>query len=315
MKKIVLNIFCLLSFLIIAISCQDSSKDPFPDQVVSSSFVTLRIDPKKQVINVTDIANSSFSGTFNAPSGNTQKHIVTVRRVTTGGVSTEYFKIDEITVFPKTVNYKASDIALALGQNAADFLPGDRFDFECKSTGLDGTQVDYNSLSANLQAERGQAQGYRFNTYISCPFVQSEAIGSYEFTEVPCPFDPPGPTSPFMVVAGKNANQVKIINPFEDPLDPKYKWELVVNVNPNTGIATIVRDDAAGEKQSAFFQGGSSGATVFTDAYLETNPTQTSFFFSCTGVINIIARIRINNNAGVFSNFGYSCTSFKAKKI
>ncbi|WP_456441868.1 hypothetical protein [Psychroserpens sp.] len=303
--------FALLALLIISVSaCEDIDKDPFEISVNDGpfgSFVRLDITTAP-VLDVTDIANTTFGGTLRAPSNNVASYEMRVRRVS-GGAASDFAPLFSTTTFPAEFIANAENLATALGLAVSDLLPGDRFDFEATSIGTDGSVVTFDSFGPNLQGGPGEAQGYRFNTFISCPFVQDEAIGTYTVTVSTFGAYPAGNT--FEVIAGDNDNQIIMVNPhgslLGDPVPIEGAgYEIVVDVTP-FGLATVERtiDDV----DQYIFDTDPTGNTGFFDTHVEGD----GFVFSCAGAIILSLDYDLSGLGGGNFTFG-SDRAFSAQK-
>lgn len=284
MKKVLLSILALGLFA----SCEDESKVPTPD-VVPAAFVSLDIE--RPVIDVTNIATSSYGGVLKAPSANVVKYDLYVRRIS-GGVAGDYALLQTVTSFPADLAVTAGQVATAIGLSVDDILAGDRFDFWAESFDASGAKTDFNDLSPNTQAEAGVKQAYKLTTYVSCPFEQAAALGTYQYTEDA--FANEVPT--FEVAAGATPDEVI----FVDPMGHPGAWDIKVSVDVNTGIAAIQRQKA----WDTFFYGLPANygtATIGTDG-------SASFFFSCTGTINMSVKHDVD-----IGTYGFK--AFKAQKL
>lgn len=283
MKRIFLLLLTVAFF-----SCEDESRIPTPDRV-EGAFVF--IDKTKPVIDVTQIATSTFEGVLNNPSGNVVKYDLYVRRVS-GGVAGDYALLESITSFPYNLSVSAGDVAAVLGLQLSDILPGDRFDFWAETFDANNVKTTFNELSSFAQAEVGVKQAYQYNTYVSCPFVQADALGVYEFTEDAFANE----TDVFEVIAGSSEDKIIMVDPFGHP--SAFNIEVVVDLG--SGIASIQRQNAW--DPSFYSLPASYGtATIATDG-------SASFFFSCTGTINFSVKHDV-----AIGTYGFR--NFKAQKL
>jgi len=304
--------FALLALLIISVSaCEDIDKDPFEINGVDGpfgSFVRLDITTAP-VLDVTDITNTTFGGTLRAPSNNVASYEMRVRRVS-GGAASDYAPLFSTTTFPAEFIANADNLAAALGLTVPDLLPGDRFDFEATSVGTDGSVVTFDDFGPNLQGGPGEAQGYRFNTFISCPFVQADAIGTYVVTVSGFGSFPAGNT--FEVIAGANDNQIIMVNPHGSTLgDPNpvegAGYEIAVDVTP-FGLATV--EDAIDDVDQFIFDTDLTGNAGFFDTHVEGD----GFVFSCAGAIILALDYDLTQIGGGNFTFG-SDIGFSAQKL
>jgi len=269
-------------------SCEDESRIPTPDRV-EGAFVF--IDKTKPVIDVTQIATSTFEGVLNNPSGNVVKYDLYVRRVS-GGVAGDYVLLESITSFPYNLSVSAGEVATVLGLQLSDILPGDRFDFWAETFDANNVKTTFNELSSFAQAEVGIKQAYQYNTYVSCPFIQADALGVYEFTEDAFANE----TDVFEVIAGSSEDKIIMVDPFGHP--SAFNIEVVVDLG--SGIASIQRQNAW---DPSFYSlpANYGTATIATDG-------SASFFFSCTGTINFSVKHDV-----AIGTYGFR--NFKAQKL
>ncbi|MFY7743023.1 MAG: hypothetical protein ACOVQR_10265 [Flavobacterium sp.] len=283
MKRIFLLLMTVAFF-----SCEDESRIPTPDRV-EGAFVF--IDKTKPVIDVTQIATSTFEGVLNNPSGNVVKYDLYVRRVS-GGVAGDYVLLESITSFPYNLSVSAGEVATVLGLQLSDILPGDRFDFWAETFDANNVKTTFNELSSFAQAEVGIKQAYQYNTYVSCPFIQADALGVYEFTEDAFANE----TDVFEVIAGSSEDKIIMVDPFGHP--SAFNIEVVVDLG--SGIASIQRQNAW---DPSFYSlpANYGTATIATDG-------SASFFFSCTGTINFSVKHDV-----AIGTYGFR--NFKAQKL
>lgn len=264
-------------------SCEDIDKDPYEINGVDGPFgAYVRLDiSTAPVLDVTDIENTVFGGTLNVPTNNVASYELKVRRVSAGTAS-DYFTLYTTSTFPAELAVTASSLSSALGITVPDLLPGDRFDFEATSIGNDGSVVTFDNFSGDLGTNPGQAQAYRFVTFISCPFVQADALGTYTVTSDEWNAFPAGNT--FEVIAGANANQIIMVNPHGSTTGdflPDYEdanYNIVIDVTP-FGIATV--EDTIDDIPQYIFDTDLTGNGGFED----TNVDGSGFVFSCAGAI------------------------------
>lgn len=302
MKKINFTKYLALLFLTVAlVACQDNDKQPFEINIEDGPFGNfIRLDiSSAPVLDVTDLANAQFGGLFTNPSGNTASYTLTVRRVS-GGVMTDYVPLVTLTSFPAEFFATPANIAAALGVLETDLLAGDRFDFEASSVGTDGSVATFDGFAPNLQGNPGMAQGYRFQTFISCPFVQADALGTYVSTQTDFNSFPAG--SNFQVVAGADSGEIIMQNPFQSPDPDGVGYNVPINVTP-FGIATV--PDGV-----SVFDTDATGNAGFTDTFTD---NAGGFVFSCVGAIVLTWDLDLNSLAG--GAFTWGTNSFRASKI
>lgn len=272
MKNIIYGVLSILMILLFTTSCEDNEKLPFPP-VENGAFVY--VDIERIVLDVTDLANSTYGGTLYAPSDNVASHSFSVRRIS-GGITSSFAEVFTATSFPADFSIGASEIAAALGIEVSDLQPGDQFDLVGTTVSKDGEIITFDKLGADLAGETGQRQAYELTTYVSCPFVLSDAIGTYAITSDPGAFTNGGVGSQFEVIAGDNPNEIIAINPYGYPTP----YNIVIMV-ADSGIATV-------ERQPAF-----STDEICCAGFEPTTVEGSGFVFSCSGVITLSLTDRI----------------------
>lgn len=298
MKKLNLKTWSILIItLVIGLGCEDLDKSPLP-VVKDGAFITLT--PSNLILDVTDLENTAITGTLKDPVGNVAAYNLQVRHTPNGGDSSGWVDVYSTTTFPAEMSVNLNDLGNALGLQLADFSPGDRFDFNASTTDLDGNVTTYSDLNIDLQGEVGQLQSYQFVSFISCPFNQAEAIGTYTISD-PDGFALNGVTT-FEVIAGDASNEIIMINPFGG----NEMYDIVIQVNSATGIATI-------EEQFGFSTLEQCCAG-FEATRILTVPGDNSFVFSCAGIIQLTLNTRITQ-IGTGGQFTFGTLSYGGTKI
>jgi len=290
----------LVTFLAVSFSaCEDIDKDPYEVNGIDGpfgSFVRLDIT-SAAVLDVTNIATTVFGGTVSAPAGNVASWDLRVRRVS-GGTASDYVPFLNVTSFPAEFAATPADLAAAFGITTADLIPGDRFDFEAVSVGTDGTVVTFDDFGPNLQGNPAQAQGYRFVTFLSCPFIQADALGTYAIlSNDAVGFQ--GTNTTFEVIAGPGGN-ITMVDPIGHllPGDAPDRYNVAITVNAGSGQATVGSTLAY-----------DSGHPVFGGTpYGLGNVDGSGFVFSCAG--SIVLNLRFTVAAGSFGS-----TPFVGQKL
>ncbi len=278
----------LLAFLAVSFSaCEDIDKDPFEVNGIDGpfgSFVRLDIT-SAAVLDVTDIDNTVFGGTLSVPSSNVTSWDLKVRRVS-GGVTSDYVPFLNVTSFPADFSATPASLAAVFGLTSADLIPGDRFDFEATSIGTDGNLVTFDDFAPNLAGNPAEAQGYRFVTFLSCPFVQADAIGTYSvsnghFSQIATTFE---------LIAAPNGN-VTMIDPLGHllPGDAADKYNVLLSVNAGSGQTAV-------GAQTAWDSGH---AVCCATPYGIGTIDGSGFTFSCAGQIVLSLNYRVA--AGTFN--------------
>jgi hypothetical protein len=238
------------------------------------------MDVVNPVINVTDLANSAYEFTLTVPANNVAAYKLSVNR--NGGT---FAPILEIKSFPASVAIKAGDIAAALGLSLADLNPGDKFDFLATTEDAAGNSASFANLNTDAK-NPGERQAFKHTTYLSCPFVAADAAGTYTVT-VDNFWEETGWEQ--VVVAGPGVNQVTIKD-FNKAYTGESGWDVIVDVDPNTGIAFVA-------KQPYWSQ-------AFGYGEIRVNSDGTGFVFSCSGTFALVLKYTVN--AGSFGTYAYS---------
>ncbi len=297
MKNIIKFLFASVLLFLVS-SCEDNEKYPLP-ATEDGSFVTVVFD--NLILDVTQVETTAITGTLRAPVANVGSYELQVRR-TNAGTSSPYVPIYSTNTFPSEFSIDVAQLGDALGLTLADFEAGDRFDFQGKSTSLDGQVVEFSDLGPDLATEPGQKQSYQFTSFISCPFSVEEAVGTYSLNACGLAFCSGG--NQFEVVAGEEPNSVILLNPYNS-FDPETgePFEIIVVVNPDTGIGSIAEQPA--------FATEDTGNPGFFPTTIEAD---SGFYFSCTGTILFSVGTSIEQIA-TGGRFTFGSLPFEAQKI
>jgi hypothetical protein len=251
------------------LSCEnDEAPDPFRDLSVSENLAPfVRITTNSVVIDATQLSTSGYEGVVDDPADNVASWTVGVRK--TPGPSMEYTTIETITTFPSPFAITGEEIATTLGIPSDEIQPGDNIEFQATATGKDGKILTFADLGGDLAAQEEQLQAFQFNIFVSCPFIASEIVGTYNVTQhrFDAFFGPQGTTRE--IIAGPGENQYTIIGGAV-PLDGAD--DLIINVDPITGVVTST---------------GSPNATHFNTFGPGVYGNVGGFTFSCVGFIDL----------------------------
>lgn len=265
------------------ISCEEDDKDPLViDEDAANIAPYVRFVVNTPVIDVTavDTGDVVYSGTLDDPADNVSSWDVQIRKIR-GTDTIPYAPLTSITSFPADFELTGQNIADALSIDISEVQAGDKIEFNAVSTGTNGGTLAFEDLGPDLFGQPEQRQAYFFNVFVGCPFIQADAIGTYTTTA-----DAFGlAASTFEVIAGPDENSVILVDVWQAGLSQ------VVNVDPNSGIATIDRQPAA----DAFF--GYAGGNINTIS-------TPSFIFACTGTIS--ATLQYTVDLGSFGSFAFS---------
>lgn len=281
MKKLI-KIFLVVLSTTLFFSCEDDEKNRITD-TVDAPWVYFE-SVSAPVIDVTDLEGSAYEARIVTPFDNVASYAISVNLNDSEDAdeNLELFPLRTITEFPADLSINATEITAALGITLADLNPGDKINFRVVATDFDGVEFDGADATQFLGdiSNPGLQQALSYNTFISCPFVAADAVGTYtvSFHRFDAFFGAQPATRE--VIAGPGENQITVVGG-AIPLDGSD--DLVITVDPNTGIASY---------------GGSAEAIHFNTfgpaAYLGV----TGFVFSCTGTVDITIQ-----SAGFIDNF------------
>ena len=281
--KNLFKIFLVVLTTTMFLSCEDDEKNQITDTIEAPFAYFGEIS--SPVINVTDLEGSAFEAEVVAPFGNITSYDIRVNRNNAEDADGNlvYVPLTNITEqFPLDLRISATDLAAAFGITLADLQAGDQYNFLATTTGSDGITIDPGDGTQFLGAitNPGLEQALSFTTFISCPFNQSDAIGTY--TKQTDAFGLAAST--FEVIAGPDENSLTVVDLFSAGAN------FDIQINPDTGIATIARQPVA----PSFF--GYSGGNI--------NTSGTSFVFSCTGAF--VFNLQYTVDLGSFGSFDFS---------
>lgn len=264
------------------ISCEDDDKDPFVIEENAENFAPyVRFVPSNAAIDVTAIDSGDivYAGVLDDSADNVASWAVEIRKIRSGD-TIPYAPLTSFNSFPAEFELTGQDIADALDIPLSEIQAGDKIEFNAVSTGTDGVELRFEDLGPDLFGQPEQRQAYFFNVFVGCPFVQADAVGTYTTT-----LDAFGlAAATFEVAPGPDENSVILVDVWQAGLSQ------VVNVDPNSGIATIERQPA---KDDFFGFVGGNINTISTP----------SFVFACTGTIS--ATLQYTVDLGSFGSFGF----------
>ena len=263
-----LKYICIVLTVGLFFTCEDEDKDPVIREPIAP-FVKVLIDNSSYDIG--DVG-SAFTGTLYSDFPDlVENHVISVA-IDNGGDNTFF---DILTVpasnLPLDLNITLQQVLDAAGLTIDEVDPGQRLIFRGRTTGVDGLVVDrtntINTAGSGTNAT-GIRQAYEYFAFISCPFVESEIVGTYDVLNhrFDAFFGPQPPTR--QVIAGPGENQYTIIGGAV-PLDGAD--DMIVTVNPATGS---VSSGNPGDIHFNTFGPGQYGQV-------------TGFTFSCVGFIDL----------------------------
>ncbi len=250
------------------ISCEDDEKDPFIIEEQEENFAPyVRIVVSTPVVDATALDGVVYSGVVDIPRENVASWDVQIRKIR-GADTIPYAPLATFTSFPSDLDLTGQDIADALGIPTTEIQPGDNIQFNAVSTGTGGGTLRFEDLGPDLFGQPEQRQAFFFNVFVACPFIQADAVGTYDVTQhrFDAFFGAQPPTRE--IVAGPDANSYTIVGGAL-PLDGAD--DLTINVNPSTGQVS------AGNPDDIHFN--TFGPGVYGSI--------TGFTFSCVGFIDL----------------------------
>jgi hypothetical protein len=276
MKK--LSFYTLAALALVVVSC--NSDDANPASGVPYGAMVLIDQVVSPVLNVTDIENANYSVDLRDPSNNVAEFRFYARLVRGGVAQTDYALIETVTTFPSRPVLTSQEFVDAWDEidDIDEFLPGDRIEFSNEVTSKDGVVFTAGDIGPDLANNPGQRSAFRPVTFVSCPFVIADAIGTYELIEDQ--FDVYFEDY-FDVVGTGNPAQLKMVDPFGYQRNfpgsfAPGSMDVVADVNVNTGQTTIARQRCW---NVTIFVPSLSGGFIASPA------ANGSFTFSCTGTI------------------------------
>lgn len=290
MNKI--NYIFYVLILLAVVSCTDEDLNPHPE--IPNGPMVLIDEVVIPVFNVNDIANATYEAKLRDPIGNVASFDINVF-ITSGGVTTDTFFVKSITSFPHDLVITAQELVDAVDDlnDVSDFLPGDRIDLVNEIVSVDGQRFTADDQGPDLAGNPGQRSGFKAVTFISCPFVNTDAVGDYTVTN-----DPFGAswTGEFSVTAGPGEDEMTAVDFLGWTQAPSFaaQYDVVFQVDIATGEATVARQDAWHSGTYGFPYGV---ATVDGGG----------FVFSCSG--SIVVSLAHNVSIG-----GWGSWAFEAQR-
>lgn len=312
MKKVY---YIIASFVLVAssFSCTDEStfNNPATNDLENGAFVRFLNDGVAPTYS--DAANISISEEIYDANGNISDYTIALRANVSGTIFIAEDFIN-ITSFPAVLNITSESMATAIGLEPTDFGFGDAFTFIATATRNDGVvfygiepsfdddnlTVGVGNTEGNLFSEAAYKNAMNFGTIVSCPFEQAAMLGTYTvindsgFNAIDNGGSPSlgnGDPETFEVIAGTNANQIILVNPFDSAGD----FNIAVDVS-EFGIASFSRQDAVLTEEVC--------CAGYTPTHLRSNTGATSLALSCIGFLDL----RVVSGLGVAGGDGTGFT-------
>lgn len=298
MKKILKYSSIIASLFILTISCRDEEAVRFPD-LQSGVNARVVVHSDKLVMNLLDINNASTA--FDIYSQNSDIKEITYRATfTDADFPTQKFPTVEVKKVPgsafesgkvSNVTLTASELATALNLpgGAAYLSGGDFFTFFTSVELTDGRVFNSSNSAPSINSGTNPSFTTTWKLYVSCPFSVAEAVGSYTLVA-----DPWGLATvadhQVEIVAGTKENQVII----KDAFGYAQKMDMIVNVDPVTGVATV---DKQVTWDYDFWDPGPGYGLGSTEG--------SGFFFSCSGTLNLNLKPSVSAGSWSAQKIGY----------
>jgi hypothetical protein len=274
MKKSLIYTLMLAVASVLMMSCENDFDNAIanPDQSDLADLAAM-VRFEEPVLGVTLTPDISFAGTLVDPGDNVASYDL---RVSLDG--TNFTPFTSVTTFPSELTVTLADTESTLGQSLP---PGTSVTFDAIITRADGTQFTSDNLTGDT-FNQGQRQAMTFTAFVSCPFVASDAAGTYDVTN-----DAIGFALATTFDATASGTTLSMIDPFGYGLGDVVDIE----VDGDTGSATVAAQD--GWDSDALGLGFGRG-----------HVTAAGFVFSCAGIITLDVNWQVA--AGSFGTGNFS---------
>jgi hypothetical protein len=292
--KQILFFFLFCPFVFTVVSCDDQGELGMDE---SDKGFNLRVEPDKGTFDIS-VGDPEINFTMYSDTKTIDRVTILVELVQFGSdAPTRRSVLKEVpgNVFSNSssssVSIRLSEFANAVGLSVEELAGGDIFTIYNQVTMSDGrVYPDTLNLGGrdflNVENSFFTAAGSTsftgtLNFPVLCPFVASDAAGTYRITveEAEVVFDP---TYEPQVLAGPGVNQVTIKDLYSHP----EAYDIVVDVNPVTDVATVRKQVAWNSDNFGFGLG-------------EASIEGTGLYFSCTGFLTL--NLTHSVSAGAFA--------------
>lgn len=279
MKKIFNKILIAIAFTALVSSCQKNDlalNNPFVDvnnlgkgayvtlnsvtnanlnyAAIATSSVGVKIDPYDNGVKIKEVKLYVYKGSSSSPAS-----WKLVKTVPVSGTT--------------TIAATGAEIAAAYGQStSALFSPGQYYTFYHQVITEDGKKYDISNTVGALESAAGYKACMRWTAYVVCPFTGG-MTGTYDVLQDDWADWSVGDV--VSVTDGPGANQINISAVWPNPAYGDKVNDLIINVNPTTGVATLATNNVI------FANYGQN-----TSAYIPSSGTN-GYVFSCTGYIGL----------------------------
>jgi hypothetical protein len=288
--------FTVLLLALAAISCRDEDAVRFPNlqEGVNARVV---LYPERSFLNFANLAGASIA--FDVYSASDIEEIVYSGTYVDASLPQKVYAPVALITVPGSafVEGKATEIKITSAELATKFnLPGgiafldggDNFTFTATAKLKDGRVFDGNNSAPSITQGNNASFTQNFKVFVACPFVVADAVGTYTITrdDFATWLD-----DQVEIVAGPGPGQVTLKDLFGHP----EVYDIVVNVDPAKGDATIARQQA--------WHCANFGCAFGVGSIESTVP---GLFFSCTGFLTITVKHTVA--AGSFGDFRLELT-------
>ncbi|HVU97496.1 MAG TPA: hypothetical protein VHE34_19870 [Puia sp.] len=278
MKKIIISFAVLGIMLVLLHACSKKNISGDSSNLVMGSYITL----DSTINGILDVGNSASTVSIKIGKS-VGAAVATVNVYAATGSNTEDTSNWKLI---KTVTYSdglvlsvsTAELSQALGANPA---PGNKYVLQNQVVTKDGRKFSTSNTPDTYNSFPAYNMALTWYATAVCAFTGNMA-GDYYLTKDS--WNDYGATAanpvliPHAVVDGPGANQISIYVYPGAPAGGVETGPMIVNVNPVTGAATIVKSDIGN----------------YGDPSSETTVTGTGFVFDCVGVIDL----KINFNYG-----------------
>lgn len=304
MKHIMRYSLAFLMASIAMVACKDENLDPWKEFDSPNGAVISYTTIVSSIINFSNIQTSAYEADLADLNNSVAKYelFVVYNRDTAA--------FETITSFPAKLTIQAPEIITALNAAnrtikdavsglersyvIADFKAGDRVDCFATVTDKNGVVYPVTKIGNDLLTNPGMRTMHRFLFYISCPFNQAEAAGTYFVTADQWGDYTIPSTIPMTVTATANTVTIKGLYSNAWVGSTNFKdYDVVVTVNTANGIATVAAQEAY---NTAWWPASWGIASV----------DGSGFVFSCSGTITLNLQHRVA--AGTFTGGPYNIT-------
>lgn len=247
MKNILKYKYLIALLLLVAVACEDKDAVRFPD-LQEGVNARVALDPDRAFFDFGDVANASIAFDVHSKNKNIDEIVYTVTYTDVSDATAE-FADAELVVPGSAFSNGRAHIELTSAQVAQMFnLPGgvsyigggDNLTFVAEARLTDGRVINAVNSAPSITGGTNASFTTQFNVLFACAFVQADAIGTYTITNDAFEVISPTGDTQVEVIAGANENQIIL----KDALDYTQQFDIVININPANGAATVANQQA-----------------------------------------------------------------------